>query len=81
VEPVKAQLPNVRKVLADMGPLQTLTFRQVDMMGADVYHATFAHGAMDWVIYVTSEGRIAAVFYPRAPPLNPRPALDPAKAS
>jgi hypothetical protein len=74
VAPVKAQLPGVQKILADMGPLQSLTFKQVDMMGADVYHATFAHGAMDWVIYMTAEGRIAAVFYPNAPPLGPPPA-------
>jgi hypothetical protein len=81
VEPVKAQIPNLRKVLADLGPLKTLTFKQVDMMGADVYYATFANGAMDWVIYLTSEGRIAAVFYPNTPPPNPSPAPIAAKAS
>jgi len=74
-EPVKAQMPGVQKVLAELGPLQSLTFKQVDMMGADVYHATFAHGGMDWVIYLTADGKIAAVFYPR-PPI-----IDPAKPS
>jgi len=74
VEAVKRSMPDVHKVLADLGPLQSLTFKQVDMMGADVYHATFAHGGMDWVIYVTADGKVAAVFYPTPPVISPSPA-------
>ncbi|WP_372786179.1 S41 family peptidase [Phenylobacterium sp.] len=73
-EAVKPSMPDVRKVLADLGPLQSLTFKEVDMMGADVYHATFAHGGMDWVIYLTDDGKIAAVFYPVPPVISPSPA-------
>jgi hypothetical protein len=29
---------------------------------------------MDWVIYLTADGRIAAVFYPNGPPPGPPPA-------
>ncbi|HEY8004341.1 MAG TPA: S41 family peptidase [Phenylobacterium sp.] len=78
-EGVKPQIANVRKVLADLGPLQSLTFKQVDMLGSDVYHATFAKGGMDWVIYVNDHGKVAAVFYTRPP--ERAPAAAPAKAS
>jgi hypothetical protein len=67
-------MAEVQKVLTSLGPLQSLTFKQVDMMGADVYHATFAHGSMDWVIYLTADGKIASVFYPAPPILSPVPA-------
>jgi hypothetical protein len=67
VEPVKQQMPNVRRDMAGLGALQTLTFKEVDGLGSDVYHATFEHGEMDWVIYVTADGHIATVFYPRPP--------------
>jgi hypothetical protein len=67
VEQVKQQMPSVHRDLAGLGALQTLTFKEVDGMGSDVYHATFEHGEMDWVIYVTADGRIADVFYPRPP--------------
>jgi hypothetical protein len=71
---VKPNMAEVQKVLTSLGPLQSLTFKQVDMMGADVYHATFAHGSMDWVIYLTADGKIASVFYPAPPILSPVPA-------
>ncbi len=67
VPAVKQQMPNVRREMANLGALQSLTFKQVDGLGSDVYHATFEHGAMDWVIYVTADGHIANVFYPRPP--------------
>lgn len=69
-EAVKPNMAEVQRTLASLGPLQSLTFKQVDMMGADVYHATFANGAMDWVIYMTADGKIASVFYPSPPILN-----------
>jgi len=59
---VKQQAPNVRREMAGLGALQALTFKEVDGLGSDVYHATFEHGEMDWVIYVATDGRIAAVF-------------------
>jgi hypothetical protein len=67
VADVKAQAPNVRRDMAGLGALKAVTFKQVDGLGSDVYHATFEHGEMDWVVYVNDEGRIANIFYPRPP--------------
>lgn len=67
VERVKAQMPNVRREMAGLGALTSLTFKEVDGLGSDVYHATFEHGEMDWVVYVNAEGRIANMFFPRPP--------------
>lgn len=67
VEAVKQQGPNVRRDMAGLGALKSVTFKQVDGLGSDVYHATFEHGEMDWVVYVNGEGRIANIFYPRPP--------------
>jgi hypothetical protein len=60
-------MPNVRREMAGLGALKSLTFKEVDGLGSDVYHATFEHGEMDWVIYVTADGHIANVFFPRPP--------------
>jgi hypothetical protein len=67
VEPIRQQMPNVHREMAGLGALQSLTFKVVDGLGSDVYHATFEHGEMDWVIYVTADGHIANAFYPKPP--------------
>jgi hypothetical protein len=68
VEGVKRDMPNTRREMASLGALQSLTFKEVDGLGSDVYHATFEHGELDWVIYLTADRKIAAIFYTRPPP-------------
>jgi hypothetical protein len=71
VEGVKRDMPTTRREIASLGALQTLTFKEVDGLGSDVYHATFEHGELDWVIYLTAQRKIATIFYTKPPPARP----------
>jgi len=65
---VKRDMPNTRREMARLGALQSLTFKEVDGLGSDVYRATFEHGELDWVIYLSADHKIAAIFYTQPPP-------------
>ncbi|HZZ32556.1 MAG TPA: S41 family peptidase [Phenylobacterium sp.] len=50
-----------------LGALKSVAFERVDMLGADVYRATFEHGALEWTFYVNAEGKVAVAFYRKLP--------------
>jgi hypothetical protein len=64
---VQSQLPIAKADLSALGALQSVTFERVDDLGSDVYRTTFEHGALDWIFYVTAEGKVANAFYRKVP--------------
>ncbi|HZZ68755.1 MAG TPA: S41 family peptidase [Phenylobacterium sp.] len=65
---VQPQLATTKADLTALGALQSVTFERVDELGSDVYRTTFEHGALDWIFYVTAEGKVANAFYRKVPP-------------
>jgi exopolyphosphatase/pppGpp-phosphohydrolase len=62
----RQQLPRLQAMIADLGPLQSVTFKGVDPQGADIYpqgsdiyDVIFLYGATQWNIIVTADGLIA----------------------
>jgi len=55
---VKKQLPGMQSSLSGLGPLKTLTFRNVTSQGADMYVANYEKGTMAWRIMMGPDGKI-----------------------
>jgi Domain of unknown function (DUF3471) len=49
-----------KPILADHGPLKSMTFEGVTLDGEDIYHLEFAKGSMDWRIGLGANGKIAS---------------------
>jgi len=61
----KAQLAGMQQMLAGLGPVKSVTFREVNAIGADVYDVAFEKGALRWTIVLAPDGRVAmAAFRP-----------------
>jgi CubicO group peptidase (beta-lactamase class C family) len=56
---IREELPQDQALLASLGTLESLTFKGVGPGEADIYTATFAHGAREYRIWLTEDGRIA----------------------
>jgi len=70
-EIVRDQLPNIKARLDKLGPVQTITFDSVGLMGAGVYDVKFARGAAMVAVILQPDGKIAMV------DLRPPPGSDP----
>jgi beta-lactamase regulating signal transducer with metallopeptidase domain len=57
----RAQLPTIRRHLAFMGALQSISFRGVGLSGRDVYEAKFENGMAICRIYMMDDGKIAGL--------------------
>jgi len=58
---VRAQLPTTLAQIAQLGRLQSLTFKRVDPNGMDVYDVAFDNGRVIWMIApLTADGKVAA---------------------
>jgi hypothetical protein len=57
----RLQLPTIRRHLAFMGPLQSLSFRGVGLSGRDVYEAKFENGMAICRIYMADDGKVAGL--------------------
>jgi beta-lactamase regulating signal transducer with metallopeptidase domain len=56
---VRAQLPGILAQIAQLGRLQSLTFKRVDTSGMDVYDVVFEHGHVIWMIGpLTADGKV-----------------------
>ncbi len=55
---VTKQLPTMQPGIAALGPLKTITFRNVTGQGADLYLATYEKGTMAWRISLGPDGKI-----------------------
>ncbi|RAK57634.1 S41 family peptidase [Phenylobacterium deserti] len=58
-EATRAQAGGMRQMLSGMGPLKSVTFREVNPIGADVYDVVFEKGALRWMIVLAPDGRTA----------------------
>jgi serine-type D-Ala-D-Ala carboxypeptidase/endopeptidase len=50
-------------LIAELGALQTVTFKAVGPGGADIYRLQFANGLIEWRIALTPEGKVAGVSF------------------
>jgi bla regulator protein blaR1 len=57
-ETAKKQLPAAQPLIAGLGALKSLTFRNVTAQGADLYLATYEKGTMAWRIGLGPDGKI-----------------------
>lgn len=56
----KQQLPQLQADISKLGPIQSVTFKQVGADGLDVYDVTLANGTMESGILISPDGRIVA---------------------
>jgi CubicO group peptidase (beta-lactamase class C family) len=64
----RAMLPQLQQIYEDFGPLRSLTFAGVTLVGFDSYRAEFANGAADYTILLAPDGTIAFLNYRPVPP-------------
>jgi hypothetical protein len=64
---VTPQMPAAQAELAGLGELKSVTFKEVDGLGSDVYLTTFERGTLEWAFFINSKGQIANAFYRRLP--------------
>ncbi len=57
-EAAKNQLSHMQPMLAGLGELKSLTFRNVSGQGLDVYLATYEKGTMVWRVGLGPDGKI-----------------------
>ena len=62
-EPVRLQLPQLRRMLIALGPLQSLFFRGVGPGGYDIYGAQFANGSADFRLGLAADGTIEDILF------------------
>lgn len=63
MEAARKALPQIRSLLAPLGPLQSLQFKGVGPAGADIYEVKFERGAVQWQIQLTQDGKIGTSFF------------------
>jgi beta-lactamase regulating signal transducer with metallopeptidase domain len=56
---LKQQLPGMQPGIASLGPLKSVTFRNVTGQGHDLYLATYEKGTLAWRISMSPDGKIA----------------------
>ena len=61
----RQQLPQFKAILAELGAVQSVTFKGVGPGGADIYEVKFEHGSTEWRIMLESDGKIASVGFRR----------------
>jgi len=59
----RAELPGLRKAMAESGPLQALSFKGVSPGGADLYEVKFEQRTREFRIGVESDGRIHSAWF------------------
>jgi hypothetical protein len=68
----RAQLPRLQADMSKLGPIRSITFKQVAPDGLDVYEVTMANGAIESGIFVSANGRIeTAWIHPADPAARP----------
>jgi cyanophycinase len=64
-EATRRQLPGIEKILAELGALESVTFKSVAPNGADIYDVKFEHGSTEWRITMLPDGKIEGVGFRR----------------
>ena len=57
----RQQLPQLKTVIAQLGELQSVTFKGVAENGADMYEVKFANGTTNWRITLDGEGKVSGI--------------------
>lgn len=57
-EATRQQLPQLQKMVTDLGALQSVTFKGVGPGGADIYEIKFEKGSLDYRIWMAPDGKI-----------------------
>jgi serine-type D-Ala-D-Ala carboxypeptidase/endopeptidase len=57
----RQQLPQIKTLIAQLGAVETVTFKEVGPGGGDVYEVKFEHGSTEWRIVLDSDGKVAGV--------------------
>jgi hypothetical protein len=61
----RQQLTGIQSTFAGLGPLQSITFKEVGSGGADVYRVKFEKGSIDFRIWLAPDGKVdSATFRP-----------------
>ena len=58
-EATKLQLAGMQAGISALGPLKSLTFRNVTGQGHDLYLATYEKGTLAWRISMAPDGKVA----------------------
>jgi CubicO group peptidase (beta-lactamase class C family) len=62
---VRQQLPQTQSMFANLGALQSVTFKSVGPAGPDIYQVKFENGSLEYRIWLTPDGKIdASNFHP-----------------
>jgi D-alanyl-D-alanine-carboxypeptidase/D-alanyl-D-alanine-endopeptidase len=57
----RQQLPQLKATIAQMGGVESVTFKGVAPNGGDIYEVKFEHGSTEWRIILQSDGKVAGV--------------------
>jgi hypothetical protein len=66
-EATREQLPRLKTDLAALGEIKTVTFKNIDLAGVDVYEVACAKGSLRSGIFLTPEGKIALNWVQKMP--------------
>ncbi len=59
----RQQLPNLKAAVAQLGAVQSVTFKGVGPGGADIYEVKFENGLAELRIGMTTDGKIAGILF------------------
>jgi serine-type D-Ala-D-Ala carboxypeptidase/endopeptidase len=62
-EIARPQMPHAEELIAGLGALQSVDFKSVGPGGADIYNVKFAHGSLEWRIFLDAQGKVANQFF------------------
>ena len=57
----RQQLPQLKATIAQLGGVESVTFKGVGPGGADIYEVKFEHGSTEWRILMQSDEKVASV--------------------
>ena len=60
-EVTRQQLPQLKSMVAQLGAIQSVTFKGVGPAGADIYEVKFEHGATEWRIMLDASGKTQTI--------------------
>jgi hypothetical protein len=63
----REESPRLKADLAALGEIKTVTFKNIDLAGVDVYEVACANGSLRSGIYLTQDGKIALNWVQRTP--------------
>jgi hypothetical protein len=59
----RQQLPQLKSAVAQLGAMESLSFKGVGPGGADIYAVKFEHGSAEWRITLGQDGKIEGMFF------------------